>query len=476
MTLSRAHATTPHQAVVEHTDRACGRGVWLTAGASWAIDVFAIGLCLAATAAVFLLTRSSESAAVISPGATVAAWLGAAMLAYACGLGDPGVNSSRRETTLRAVVVGLLAGGVAVAVEFPGPEAAKWPAAATLAGLVAATLVGWRSLAWRRRDGAGLRAVVVGTPLACRRLTRLLGGSGVGPYEILGFVSPSPAVPRLVAGDQTACLGVLDDLAAVCDRASVRLVVLASEVEACPRWLTTLAELRSRGVQCRSAESLSMSVAHRVPADLIGGRWLVERLERVDHPYRRRGKRVGDVLLGVTGLVLFGAMFPLLWVAVRLDSAGPFLYSQPRVGLGGRPFRLYKIRTMRAATSEERWAAHGDTRITRVGAVLRKLRIDEFPQFWNVLRGDMSLVGPRPEQPGLVEALEKRIPLFGIRHLVKPGITGWAQIHYGYASSVEGSRVKLAYDLYYVHHYSLLLDLDIMLKTFFVMLLGFRAR
>ncbi|NJK31372.1 MAG: sugar transferase [Deltaproteobacteria bacterium] len=138
---------------------------------------------------------------------------------------------------------------------------------------------------------------------------------------------------------------------------------------------------------------------------------------------------------------------------------------------------MHKIRTMRVAPQQEqRWAAKDDDRTTRFSRLLRRTRIDELPQFWNVLRGEMSLVGPRPEQPKIVEQLERDIPYFGYRHLVKPGITGWAQIHQGYAASVDESAIKLAYDLYYVGRMSVLLDVDIMLRTAFVMLARIGSR
>ncbi|MCA9102033.1 MAG: sugar transferase, partial [Planctomycetales bacterium] len=165
------------------------------------------------------------------------------------------------------------------------------------------------------------------------------------------------------------------------------------------------------------------------------------------------------------------------WPLQKILDPGPFFYSQDRVGVAGAVFRVHKVRTMRVAEREEqRWAAANDDRTTALGRLLRRTRIDEFPQFWNVLRGEMSLVGPRPEQPKIVEQLEREIPFFAYRHLVKPGITGWAQIHQGYAASVDESAVKLSYDLYYVGRLSILMDLDIMLRTAFVMVARIGSR
>ena len=165
-------------------------------------------------------------------------------------------------------------------------------------------------------------------------------------------------------------------------------------------------------------------------------------------------------------------------VAVRLNSAGPVLFSQMRIGRNGRPFRIWKFRSMRhqADDSPARFAQTNDERITRVGRFIRRWRLDELPQLYNVLAGHMSLIGPRPEQLAFVEAFATRIPAYTYRHLVRPGLTGWAQMQQGYADSEEGAAVKLSYDLYYVAHYSMALDLLIFYKTARIVLNGFGAR
>lgn len=178
-------------------------------------------------------------------------------------------------------------------------------------------------------------------------------------------------------------------------------------------------------------------------------------------------KRVVDLGFAV-GLGLgIVAIAPLVALAIRFDSAGPVFYSQERVGLDGRLFRIFKFRTMRQDAEKHGavWAQVGDARVTRVGRLLRLTRIDELPQVWNVLRGDMTLVGPRPERPEFTSLLETEIPGYAERHRVKPGITGWAQVRYRYASSVRDAEAKLEYDLYYVKYRSLRLDLQVLLKT-----------
>ena len=193
----------------------------------------------------------------------------------------------------------------------------------------------------------------------------------------------------------------------------------------------------------------------------------------------RACKRTFDVLVSLGLLVLTLPLMLLASLLIALESPGPVLYRQERVGLGGRTFVLLKFRSMRADAEKDgapRWASTRDPRVTRVGAIIRKIRVDELPQLLNVLRGDMSLVGPRPERPAFVDEFTGEIPFYAERHCVKPGITGWAQINYPYGASLEDARNKLTYDLYYAKNHSLFLDLVIMLQTVRVILWADGAR
>ena len=185
-------------------------------------------------------------------------------------------------------------------------------------------------------------------------------------------------------------------------------------------------------------------------------------------------KRVLDVLVAMCLLLLLLPVGAIVALAIRLETKGPVIYRQQRVGAYDRPFQVYKFRSMvaDAESGGARWASGDDQRITAVGRILRKLRIDEWPQMWNVIKGDMSFIGPRPERPEFTETLEREIPYYDLRHLVKPGITGWAQVMYPYGSSVEDAIRKLEYDLYYIKNHSLMLDLLIFLKTIRVVLFG----
>ncbi len=189
-------------------------------------------------------------------------------------------------------------------------------------------------------------------------------------------------------------------------------------------------------------------------------------------------KRTIDFVLTVLTAPLWIVLGGLIFLAVKLDSRGPAIYTQPRVGHDGRTFTLYKFRTMviDAEPNGPQFAASGDDRLTRVGRFLRRIRLDEIPQLWNVLKGDLSLVGPRPERPVWTEQFENSIPFYGYRHLIRPGVTGWAQINYGYADDEADTVEKLTFDLYYVKHMSLWLDLRILGSSMWTVLSGFGAR
>ncbi len=184
-------------------------------------------------------------------------------------------------------------------------------------------------------------------------------------------------------------------------------------------------------------------------------------------PSQQIARRIVSTLTAAIGLLLFLPFFPFVVLMVRLSSPGPIFFKQTRVGLGGRNFSVFKFRTMRtdAEASGAKWATKNDPRVTRVGLLMRKTRLDEVPQLWNVLRGDMGFVGPRPERPEFVPWLSEQIPYFNMRHMIRPGLTGWAQVRYGYGATLAEAREKLEFDLYYIKHMTLGLDLLIMFET-----------
>jgi exopolysaccharide biosynthesis polyprenyl glycosylphosphotransferase len=189
--------------------------------------------------------------------------------------------------------------------------------------------------------------------------------------------------------------------------------------------------------------------------------------------FDRVGSRVLDIVCGLIIAAIFAVVFPFVAIAIKLDSPGAIFYKQERVGLNGAKFTIYKLRSMvqnAERNGQAQWAVKGDSRITKVGNFIRKTRLDELPQVINVLKGEMSMVGPRPERQQFMDKLETQIPNFNKRLAVKPGLTGWAQVNYGYGSTVEDAQIKLNYDLYYCKHQSLALNFQILLRTFAVVL------
>jgi lipopolysaccharide/colanic/teichoic acid biosynthesis glycosyltransferase len=226
--------------------------------------------------------------------------------------------------------------------------------------------------------------------------------------------------------------------------------------------------------------SLYERLTGRVPVE-HAGRNLHVVLPLSDSPMQRAfgaAKRLVDILAGLVGLAVLGLAVPWIALANALWSPGSLFYRQSRVGRGGRPFAVVKLRSMVPGAEDDCgavWAREDDERVTPVGRVLRKTRLDELPQFWNVLRGEMSLIGPRPERPEFVAELAREVPFYQARHAVRPGITGWAQVRYRYGSSTEDTLVKLQYDLYYIKHPSVYLELSILFKTAAV-IMGFEGR
>ncbi|MBU0638099.1 MAG: sugar transferase [Planctomycetes bacterium] len=212
-----------------------------------------------------------------------------------------------------------------------------------------------------------------------------------------------------------------------------------------------------------------------VPAENITAQWFLLADVQTGGSYEAV-KRIFDIAVSVIGLALTLPFWPLIALAIRLDDPGPAIFKQTRVGLHGRHFMMYKFRTMRLDAERDgaRWAAQNDTRVTRTGRFLRKSRLDELPQLWNILMGEMAIVGPRPERPEFVEQLAQVLPHYSQRHLIKPGLTGWAQIHRGYGASISDAHRKLCFDLYYLKHRSIDFDVAVLIRTVGTFVLGSR--
>jgi exopolysaccharide biosynthesis polyprenyl glycosylphosphotransferase len=216
-------------------------------------------------------------------------------------------------------------------------------------------------------------------------------------------------------------------------------------------------------------------IYHKIPIEYVDPSWVLHVIQGrpIFNRLQLAVKRLLDLGLVLASLPILVLVLPVIALAIRLDSIGPIFYHQIRCGRAGRPFSIFKFRTMSINAEldgQPRWATQSDVRITRVGRILRKTRLDELPQLINVLRGEMSLIGPRPERPEFVEMLQQQIPFYRTRLMVKPGLTGWAQIHYDYGNSVEDALIKLQYDFYYLRYWSVWLDLYVAFRTFAVVL------
>jgi sugar transferase (PEP-CTERM system associated) len=299
--------------------------------------------------------------------------------------------------------------------------------------------------------------------------------------DIVGFIDPDPArvgAPVINPG----VVGTLDDIPSLSSRMHVDRVVVHLSDQRGKLPMDQLLDMRLRsGVLFDHLASVYEEYTGKIALENLRPSWLVFSTGFRQTRLRMAVKRMFDVIAAVCGLILASPLMLLAALLVKLESPrDPILYHQERVGLNGQAFTIHKFRTMRTdaeARTGPVWSkGDGDPRITAVGRFMRKTRLDEIPQLWNVLRGDMSLIGPRPERPAFVEQLTQQIPFYGQRHVVKPGVTGWAQVRYSYGASVEDALEKMQYDLYYVKHMSLRFDIMIALETIKTVVLRRGAR
>ncbi len=321
------------------------------------------------------------------------------------------------------------------------------------------------------------RTLIVGAGWAGRTIAEVIASHGQGYYRIVGFVDDAPEKQDATITIQTQRLPVLgnrEKLRELISRHNVDTLVLAITRDVDGELLGTLLDCLEMGVEIVPMPVLYERLTGRVPIEHVGENWYVAMpiYHPLTHPFNRVIKRLSDIVLALAGMAVMAPFLPLIALAIYIDSPGPIFYTQERIGKGGRPFKVYKFRSMipNAEQYGAVWAQENDPRVTRVGRILRKMHIDEFPQFLNILKGEMSAVGPRPERPEFVEELAQEIPFYRVRHAVKPGMAGWALVKYGYAASKMDAIIKLEYDLYYIKHWSLWFDLVILAKTVLDML------
>jgi len=361
-----------------------------------------------------------------------------------------------------AGVTAMMAGGVMLVLPLALPLAL--PPGMLLGGAMGA-LAGtvMVRVSIRALVGAPDRILLVGDGLKARAMVSAIDAGGEGSYRVVGMVDP-----RMSS----------EPLEKVAARLNAAYVVQAADDMRGANWVESLLRCRLQGRRVYEAAGFCERVLRRIPVQFLRASDFAFADEMTVSPLRRVLKRGFDILVASLLLLAAAPFLLVVAVAIKLDSKGPLFYRQERTGLAGSTFHLWKFRSMRTDAEKDGavWARANDDRVTRVGRFIRKTRIDEIPQVFNVLMGEMSFVGPRPERPIFVEQLKQQIPFYGLREAVKPGLTGWAQIRYPYGASVEDARNKLEFDLYYVKNGSLFLDVGIIFHTVRHVLLGRGAR
>jgi len=344
------------------------------------------------------------------------------------------------------------------------------------AALTALAVPAWRILYNGVTEGSGFlrRTLIVGNGQLAHELARMVRARPDLGLELVGMLARDRA--QVAAAD--GVVGTYRDLFDIVTTERIQVVLVAYPDRRGTLPVEQLLEVKFRGVEVQEGVSFyeretgKIFVRELKPSQLIFAEGFAVR------PATRRLKRMLDLVFASIGLVLAAPLVVLTAIAIMLDSPGPILYRQQRAGELGRPFTLYKFRSMRIDAEQlgARFAEENDPRVTRVGRLIRKTRIDELPQLWNVVRGEMSMVGPRPERPVFIERLEQQVPYFKQRLYVKPGVTGHAQVRCRYGATAEDHLEKLQYDLYYIKSHSVMFDLSIMLDTIKVVLLRIGAR
>jgi sugar transferase (PEP-CTERM system associated) len=392
------------------------------------------------------------------------------LVSHGFDLYDSSQAAAKLDQTFRLLfVLGLVALVLAIVVFcFPSFLPGKYSAFLGVLILTVA-LLGWRAVyAWLVQQAYFREKVyVLGTGERAERLVRGLRERSALGIEVVGWTGD-------VDGELTR-ESVASHLLGLARGRGVHRVIVAMPDRRGTLPVEELLDLRLGGVKVEEATSWLERISGRIEVEQLYPSWLIFAEGFRFSTFFRMLRRGLNFSVALVGLVFSLPLLPFIVLAVKLDSLGPVVYRQQRVGRRGAIFYCYKFRTMRVdaeADTGATWAADDDPRITRVGKFLRASRLDEIPQLWCVLKGDMHFVGPRPERPEFVEWLSKEIPYYGVRHVVRPGITGWAQVQYKYGNTLEDAREKLQYDLFYIKNASLGLDLLIMFQTIKIVLLG----
>ena len=392
---------------------------------------------------------------------------------------DLTVVASNRELVVRLLQAAGAAAIVLAVAAFAAPSLILDPATfVTALGVFVVAVISWRLVFNYFAHDPHLeeRILIIGTGATARMLARQLGTQQDFAYRLVGFVRDSDELPTVRQHDILGAAGDIDRI--IRSRHVDRIVVgLSDRRGRLP--IEPLLRAKLSGVRVEDATTTYERLTGKILVDDLKPSWLIFSDGFRASRWTRFVKRMLDLALSILLGLLTSPVMLLTAIAVKLDSHGPALYFHGRIGENGRVFRIHKFRSMRTDAEQSGrpiWARDQDDRVTRVGRFIRLTRLDELPQLWNVMRGDMSFVGPRPERPFFVEQLAREIPFYMQRHAVKPGITGWAQVKYRYGSTIDDAREKLRYDLYYIKHLSVFFDLTIVLDTVKVILFGKGAK
>lgn len=312
------------------------------------------------------------------------------------------------------------------------------------------------------------RVLIVGTDWAAMTIIGAIGRHAHQAYDIVGIIAEKDDILDELC--DVPIIGTGSDIARIVHLEQVSELIVTSTRELSGETFQGVMDAYEMGVSIVPMPLLYERITGQVPVEHVSNNWAV--VLPIDgaslfNPYPFI-KRLMDIFASLIGMIVFIILLPFLALIIRLDSPGSIFYSQERTGLNGRVFRIYKFRSMRSDAEAKTGAVFsqkGDPRVTRVGRFMRKTRLDEIPQIINILRGDMSIVGPRPERPEHIKRLTQKIPFYRTRLTIRPGLTGWAQVRYNYGSTDEDALIKLQYDLYYIRHQSLILDMNIMVRT-----------
>jgi sugar transferase (PEP-CTERM system associated) len=391
---------------------------------------------------------------------------------YYADLYDLRAVSDRRELFIRIVQALAAASFILAALYFWFPALIMGRGVFMIAAALVITLViGWRiAFEWvSRQAGPRERLLLVGTSPAAVALAReLFERRHELGVEIVGFVDPNPALVGTSVLNP-GVIGTIDDIPSIVRSRGVDRVVVSLADARGKLPMDKLLEMKLEGVSFDHLASVYEDYTGKIAVENLRPSWLIFSPGFKKSRLLSGSKRLLDIFVAGAGSLLALPLLGIVALAIRLTSRGPVLYHQKRVGQHGREFMVHKFRSMRVdaeAATGPVWASKtGDTRVTPIGNWLRRMRIDELPQLWNVLKGDMSFVGPRPERPEFVANLTAQIPFYPQRHVVRPGLTGWAQVRYTYGASTEDALQKLQYDLFYIKHLTLSLDLFIIFET-----------